>query len=59
MEINKQLVMLNEHLDEKMPLKKKWGKNKYSEVSISYPSFLVAGVHFTINWILTVVDRIK
>jgi hypothetical protein len=25
-EINQQLVMLHEHIDEKMPLKKKWGK---------------------------------
>jgi hypothetical protein len=25
-ELNKQLAMIHEHLDEKMPLKKKWGK---------------------------------
>ena len=25
-ELNKQLSMLHEHIDEKMPLKKKWGK---------------------------------
>lgn len=25
-EINKQLAMVHEHIDERMPLKKKWGK---------------------------------